>query len=313
MTLWNVYRFYATYAPDYDNREVVTDNILDAWILAKFKTLLAEVAQAMEKYNLPKAVRPITEFIDELSTWYLRRSRERFKSEDENDKQAALAMSRFVLLELAKVMAPFLPFVAERLWQEVSGRSFQQRNESVHLENWSELGDLSPEEKEILARMTLTRQAAESGLSARDSAGIKIRQMLSAANFQGGGDLPELYQELLAEELNVQTISWLGGEGNLSLNLDTVITPELQLEGNKRELIRTINALRKEAGLTVADKIEIWLDGSEMALSWLSAASEEIKKATLAPSLQSGKADKALAVKSLKLESGNLEIQIVQI
>ena len=313
MTLWNVYRFYATYAPDYDNREVVTDNILDAWILAKLKTLLAEVTQAMEKYNLPKAVRPITEFIDELSTWYLRRSRERFKSEDENDKQAALAMTRFVLLELAKVMAPFLPFVAERLWQEVSGRSFKQRNESVHLENWSELGDLSVEEKEILVKMTLTRQAVESGLSARDSAGIKIRQMLKVANFQGAGDLPETYQELLAEELNVQTIAWLGGEGNLSLDLDTIITPELQLEGNKRELIRTINALRKEAGLTVADKIEIWVDGSETALTWLGAAGEEIKKATLAPSLQSGKVDKALAVKNLKLESGNLEIQIVQI
>jgi len=313
MTLWNVYRFYATYAPDYDNREVATDNILDAWILAKLKTLLAEVTQAMEKYNLPKAVRPITEFIDELSTWYLRRSRERFKSEDENDKQAALAMTRFVLLELAKVMAPFLPFVAERLWQEVSGRSFKQRNESVHLENWSELGDLSTEEKEILVKMNLTRQAVEMGLSARDSAGIKIRQMLRAASFQGGGDLSETYQELLAEELNVQTIAWSGGEGNLSLDLDTIITPELQLEGNKRELIRTINALRKEAGLTIADKIEIWVDGPELALTLLVAAGEEIKKATLALDIKSGKVDKALVAKNLKLESGNLEIQIVQI
>ncbi len=313
MTLWNVYRFYATYAPDYDNREVVTDNILDAWILAKLKNLLVEVTQAMEKYNLPKAVRPITEFIDELSTWYLRRSRERFKSDDENDKQAALAMTRFVLLELAKVMAPFLPFVAERLWQEVSGRSFKQRNESVHLENWSELGDLSAEEKAVLVNMSLTRQAVEMGLSARDSAGIKIRQMLSAANFQGSGDLSEKYQELLAEELNVKTITWLGGEGNLSLDLDTIITPDLQLEGNKRELIRTINALRKEAGLTIADKIEIWADGPELALTLLFAAGEEIKKATLALDIKSGKVDEALAVKNLKLESGNLEIQIIQI
>lgn len=313
MTLWNVYRFYATYAADYDNREVVTDNILDAWILAKFKILLTEVTQAMEKYNLPKATRPITEFIDELSTWYLRRSRERFKSEDENDKQAALATTRFVLLELAKVMAPFLPFVAERLWQEVSGHSFQQRHESVHLENWSELGGLSANEKEILIKMSLTRQAVEMGLSARDGAGIKIRQMLSTANFQGGGDLPILYQELLAEELNVQKIAWLGGEENLSLDLDTVITPELQLEGNKRELIRAINALRKEAGLTIADKIEIWIDGGEDVLTWMGVVSEEVKKATLAPSLQSGRTDKALAVKNLKLDSGNLEIQIIKI
>jgi len=161
MTLWNVYRFYATYAPEHDNREVTTENNLDAWILAKFKVLLLEVTASMEKYNLPKAMRPITEFIDELSTWYLRRSRDRFKSEDETDKQAALAMTRYILLELSKVMAPFLPFVAERLYQEVSTHQFKERTQSVHLEAWGELGELTKEEQEVVVKMSLVRQAVK--------------------------------------------------------------------------------------------------------------------------------------------------------
>jgi isoleucyl-tRNA synthetase len=311
MTLWNVFRFYATYAPDYDNREVSSNNILDAWILAKLKFLSTEVTAAMENYNLPKAMRPITEFIDELSTWYLRRSRDRFKSDDINDKQAALAMISFVLLTLAKLIAPFLPFIAERLWQEVSGNCLKQRGQSVHLETWPELGVLNKDEEAGLTAMALARQAVEQGLAARDTAGIKIRQMLHQAEFTGGGELPMDYQLLIAAELNVSQIVWKGGEDKLSLVLDTVITPELQLEGNKRELIRTINVLRKEAGLTVADKIAVWIEVDDGVSAWLIEAGAELKKATLALSLQLGRADQVLAEKKLKLESSDLNVQIV--
>ncbi|HQQ38564.1 MAG TPA: isoleucine--tRNA ligase, partial [bacterium] len=244
MTLWNVYRFYEIYAGEYDGREVTAENILDAWILAKLKVLNIEVTAAMEAYNLPKAMRPITEFIDELSTWYLRRSRERFKSEVESDKQAVLAMTRFVLLTLAKIMAPFMPFIAERLWQEVSGYKLEKRDESVHLQSWPNLGQLTEEEEAVLANMQLARKGVELALSARDAAGIKIRQMLNSAEFTGGGKLAEQYFVLLSEELNVRSVSWQGGGGSLEVKLDTVITLELRREGNKREIIRTINSLR---------------------------------------------------------------------
>lgn len=313
MTLWNVYRFYETYAGEYDSREVASDNILDAWILAKLKVLNTEVTAAMEAYNLPKAMRPITEFIDELSTWYLRRSRERFKSENESDKQAALAMSRFVLLELAKIMAPFLPFVAERLWQEVSGNNLNNREASVHLEVWPELGKLSQTEEAVLTAMSLARQVVEQGLAARDNAGIKIRQMLAELKVSGGGTLNQDYLNLIAEELNVQEVTWSGGEDKLQVALDTVITPELQLEGNKRELIRTINALRKEAGLTIADKIEIWIESSEETFSWLAGWSEELKKATLATGVEHGKRGNPTAAKILSLDQAELSIQIIKL
>lgn len=313
MTLWNVYRFYETYAPEYDGREVVSENVLDAWILAKLKLLLIEVTGAMEKYNLPKAMRPITEFIDELSTWYLRRSRERFKSDDEKDKQEALAMSRFVLLELAKIMAPFMPFTAERLWQEVSGNKFNNRDESVHLQNWSDLGAPTKTEQEVLGQMESLRKGVEVALAARDLASIKIRQMLCSAEFKGGNKLSDGYFSLLADELNVREIIWQGGEGNISVNLDTVITLELQLEGNKREVIRTVNALRKDAGLSVADDINIYVEVNEEASKWIFAAAEDIKKATIALKLNIGKSNSKSTIKKLKLESGDLSIQVEKV
>ena len=313
MTLWNVYRFYEIYAGEYDGREVTAENILDAWILAKLKVLNIEVTAAMEAYNLPKAMRPITEFIDELSTWYLRRSRERFKSEVESDKQAVLAMTRFVLLTLAKIMAPFMPFIAERLWQEVSGYKLEKRDESVHLQSWPNLGQLTEEEEAVLANMQLVRKGVELALSARDAAGIKIRQMLNSAEFTGGGKLAEQYFVLLSEELNVRSVSWQGGGGSLEVKLDTVITLELQREGNKREIIRTINSLRKEAGLTVADRIEILIESSEESFSWLAGWSEELKKATLADVIRQGREDNPLAVKVLKLEQIDLSLQIVKL
>ena len=313
MTLWNVYRFYEIYAGEYDGREVTAENILDAWILAKLKVLNIEVTAAMEAYNLPKAMRPITEFIDELSTWYLRRSRERFKSEVESDKQAVLAMTRFVLLTLAKIMAPFMPFIAERLWQEVSGYKLEKRDESVHLQSWPNLGQLTEEEEAVLANMQLARKGVELALSARDAAGIKIRQMLNSAEFTGGGKLAEQYFVLLSEELNVRSVSWQGGGGSLEVKLDTVITLELQREGNKREIIRAINSLRKEAGLTVADRIEILIESSEESFSWLAGWSEELKKATLADVIRQGREDNPLAVKVLKLEQIDLSLQIVKL
>lgn len=108
MILWNVYKFYEMFALEADIKAKAGDstNVLDIWILEKLNLLIKEVTDSLDAYNLPKAMRPLTEFIDELSTWYLRRSRDRFKSDDLADKQNALATTRYVLIELAKLMAP---------------------------------------------------------------------------------------------------------------------------------------------------------------------------------------------------------------
>ncbi len=310
MTLWNIYRFYENYANEYQGQELRTENILDSWILAKFKILIKEVQTAMDSYNLPKAMRPITVFIDEFSTWYLRRSRDRFKSKDETDKQSALATIHFVLISLAKVMAPFMPYLSERLWQEVTTKNYQDRGASVHLEAWPDLGGLSRFEEDVLEQMTLTRQAAELGLAARDKAGIKIRQMLAQAEFREGAELKKEYIKLLKDELNLKQVIWLGGDGDLVLNLDTNISPALKLEGYKRELIRTINLLRKDANLKANNVITISLESKSDLLPIISSISEDLKESTISDSISLTALKNFVASKEMKLDEIKLLVKI---
>ncbi|MDD4443894.1 MAG: isoleucine--tRNA ligase [Patescibacteria group bacterium] len=285
MLLLNIYKFYELYAETFGKfpkawQELAkkSDNVLDKWIISKFAILTAEVGGAMNLYNLPKAVRPITEFIDEFSTWYLRRSRDRFKSEDKADKENVLFVTRRLLLELSKVIAPFMPYVAEYIWQKTSGHDFQDGNCSVHLENWVNL-DQTKDDK-VLADMELTRKIVESGLAARDEAGIKIRQMLAGARIQSPQELDESYKILIKDELNLQNLEIIVKEGDVLVKLDTNITPELKQEGIKRDLIRFINRLRKQSGLSLQDKTETIISGNKMILDVISKFNAEISQET---------------------------------
>ncbi|MFA5184299.1 MAG: isoleucine--tRNA ligase [Patescibacteria group bacterium] len=304
MILWNVYKFYEMFQGDavqLGEKDKASVHVLDKWILAKLQALTSEVTAALEAYNLPKAVRPLTDFIDELSTWYLRRSRDRFKAEDEADKQSALATTRYVLLELAKLMAPFMPFMAENLWQKVNGVNFQDPNQSVHLEDWPSVPRrlsywkktvyrLLPGRKAdaVLADMALVRHIVELGLAKRDAAGIKIRQMLSGLKVKNARlkILGEEYRQLIKDEVNVQSVSFEAASGNqdgkLEVELDTTITPELKQEGLKRELIRLINGLRKDLNLTLADTVVASIYGADEEIGQtISGKREEIAKDTL--------------------------------
>jgi hypothetical protein len=164
-----------------------------------------------------------------------------------------------------------------------------------------------------MAQMTLVREAAELGLSARDKAGIKIRQMLAKADFSGGFDPGEEYTAILKDELNLQVINWQGGESNLEIDLDTNITPELKIEGHKRELIRTINLLRKDAGLTASDQIDIYLSSKDDLVPWLIEVSEALKKSTIADHINLQSVDRAEAEKEIYLEEIKLLVQIRKI
>ncbi|MGI5826955.1 MAG: isoleucine--tRNA ligase [Patescibacteria group bacterium] len=279
----NVYKFYEMYAegeqPTLARPEAT--GVLDVWILAKLAQLETEVTAALEAYNLPKAMRPITEFIDELSTWYLRRSRDRFKEEG-TDKDLVLAVLRYVLVELAKVMAPFLPFNAENLWQETTAFNFSDSSRSVHLESWPIPSPLTAKDKTVLANMSLARRAVELGLAQRDASGIKVRQALASATISGPNpSLPEEYENLIKEELNVKKLFWETAEV-MAVKLDTVITPELEREGWTREFIRLINKNRKDLNLNLADRTKVIIGGADKdILEFIEAKKEEIKIATL--------------------------------
>ena len=291
MILWNVYKFYEMYGENISGEIKVptSDKAIDKWIVAKLKLLNQEITEAFEAYNLPKATRPITDFVDELSTWYLRRSRDRFKEEGE-DKQAVLITLRYVLSELAKIIAPAMPFMAENLWQKVSGYNFSDKNKSVHLESWSEFSELSADEKTILVEMETVRKIVELGLAERDKAGVKIRQMLGSITVSGKDLLlTDEYLDLVKDELNIQQVIIEASSSDYpTVVLDTVITPELKKEGIKRELIRLINNLRKDLNLTLSDRTSVLVAGADnLILETIKEKEDDIKKDTLSSSIES--------------------------
>jgi isoleucyl-tRNA synthetase len=266
--LWNVFKFYEMFASEYkvESYKVESENILDKWILLKLDELIKTVTENMEKYDLPQASRPITLFIDDFSTWYLRRSRDRFKNEDEKDKNAALNTTKFVLIQLTKVMAPFVPFIAEQIWQKVTGNNFQDENKSVHLEVWPKQLAIKNYELRIIEEMVMVRKIVELGLAKRDEAGIKVRQPLNQLTINNY-ELQIEYEGLIKDELNVKNLVCEKGEGELAVELDTEITDELKLEGIKRDLVRVINNLRKDQGLTINDSMTLYYqtDDEEIA------------------------------------------------
>ncbi|MCK5416532.1 isoleucine--tRNA ligase [Candidatus Parcubacteria bacterium] len=267
MISWNVVKFYSLFA----DRSVIASearqshdkNVLDQWIILRLNELITESRIGMEKYDLPHATRPIVKFIDDLSTWYVRRSRDRFKGDDEADKNSALATTKFILIELSKVMAPFTPFVAEQIWQNVTGYNFKDENKSVHLESFpvidSRFKDINPK---ILDEMNEVRKIVEMGLSKRDEFSIKIRQPLSQLKITNY-ELQVDYEKLILDELNVKSIVSKKGDGDISVDLDTEITEELKLEGLKREMVRFINVMRKNLGLTIKDRVDVGISSED--------------------------------------------------
>ncbi|MFA5020449.1 MAG: isoleucine--tRNA ligase [Patescibacteria group bacterium] len=305
MLLNNILSFYKLYEIDGDQTAGVSENILDQWLSAKLNALVRDVTAAMEAYDLPRATRPLAEFIDEFSTWWLRRSRDRFKSDDEKDKQQALRTFRRVLIELSKVMAPFTPFVAEYVYKEIGGEL-----ESVHLEKWPAAGEI---DGKILEQMDQARKIVELGLAKRAEAGIKIRQPLASlkfpiSNFQFPKE-SEQYYDLIRDEINVKDVL---GEEIENLELDFELTEGLKQEGALRELVRTINGQRKEAGLTIKDEIKIsWQSDGEIVRNVLADHnfSEELKKSTLTSELLEAEND----AKPVDINGEKVKIKIKKI
>ena len=256
--VWNVYDFFTMYAEvdgwEFKGDKLVApaklENPLDAWIVSRLYQLRDEVTDGMEKYNLPAATAGILPFIDDLSNWFVRRSRRRFwKSESGSDKAEAYETLHFVLSYLALIMAPFTPFLAEELWQNMMG------GESVHLMDWPEAGKI---DTNALEKMAECRAIITEGLAIRmdrnDEFGqIKVRQPLASLTY-GGEQLDEFYEQIIADEVNVKNVAH--GKG---LVLDKKLTDELREEGFVRELIRFVQAARKNAGLNVDDRIKLFV------------------------------------------------------
>lgn len=288
--VWNMYDFFTLYADvdgwewdgSFDDPSTELTNPLDQWIVSRVHQLTKEIDENLAIYDLPNATKPIIPFLDDASNWYVRRSRKRFwKSDDDADKNDAYRTLHYVLVRLSHVLAPFTPFLAEELYQKLTG------GESVHLRDWPEAGVVNDG---VVAQMARTRQIIETGLSQRMfkdevEQQVKVRQPLQTLSY-GDEKLESALEQMIAEEVNVKRVVHVADVGEGFVSVDKTITPELHREGLAREVIRNVQSARKKAGLEVDDRIALaLLTHSNDLREAITEYAETIKAETLTESL----------------------------
>ena len=302
--LWNSYSFFVLYAniDKWEHKEQFTHstatNLLDRWILSELNTLVISVHSGMENYELHRAARAFPKFIDDMSNWYVRRSRKRFwKSENDGDKNEAYATLHHVLVTLSKMMAPFSPFIAEEIYKNLTGK------ESVHLADMP-TGDYHHVDELLNDQMRSVREIVTQGLQLRAQAKIKVRQPLAKVTIKES-ILDEL-AEIIKDELNVKEVLVDANQEEMIV-LDVEITKELAQEGVAREIVRHIQEMRKEAGYEVDNRIKVCYNRQSEVFEKFNAL---IAKETLADSITEGICGDADFVKEIMLDEKVLSISI---
>ncbi len=265
LIFYNVWTFYRMYEKGKISDAILDaaslTHILDKWIMAKLNQTGFEVTKYLDNYDTVRAGKAVLEFVNELSTWYVRRSRDRMKGDNEQSKQALQTLG-YVLVQTTKLLAPFMPFLSDFIYRDVTG------GESVHLVSWQQFNEI---ENPILGQMEALREIVETGLSLRKDFNLKVRQPLAELEYHITNNAmlsPEL-EKVLAEELNVKIVSgrsdfvakngWAYKENvNFKMALNTVLTDELRAEGLARELERQVQDLRKKSGLKVGDLVDVY-------------------------------------------------------
>jgi isoleucyl-tRNA synthetase len=283
--LWNCYSFFVTYArldgfdPAQPAVPIAERHVLDRWLLSKLSGLVATVSGGLDNYDANEPARRIHRFVDDLSNWYIRRSRRRFwKSQSDSDKLAAYQTLYETLRTLSQLMAPFVPFMSDAIYRNLSN------DESVHLSDFP--APMPCQDPQVETDMTRARQAVEAGLSARDAARLKVRQPLASIALPGE-TLPEDIAAIVREELNVKSLVF----GAPEVKLDTEITEELKLEGLAREVVRAMQDRRKKLGFNVEDRIDTLYEADGMLVRAIERHADYIKNETLSVSLEKGRAD----------------------
>ena len=319
LIFWNCYKFFTTYA-DMDGFDPVADwqlpagqrfdfevfphQVLDVWILSRMNELVREVTHHLENYQNHLAAQLIERFVvDDLSTWYIRRIRDRVgpAAPDEADKKVVHRTLYSLFLVLTKVLAPFLPYLTEEIFQNLTsgaqgswlaklerkGAALAIR-ESVHLTDWP-AWEKHLIDEEVLAAMAVVRQICEQGHAERKRLGQPVRQPLAQVTVSlAKGTLEEDYQQLIMGELNVKAVKLVRSAGELTVKLKDKITPELRLEGSFREMVRSIQSARRQAGCRLDELVEVtYPDRGEFPKAAAKFA-EELKRLTLAAKLSSG-------------------------
>ena len=339
LTLWNTYSFFVTYAnlDGFDPSTVSEGDLseLDRWVLSELNSLVRRVTDDLEGYDPTSSGRSIQQFVDDLSNWYVRRSRRRFwKSGADADKLAAYSTLYTCLVTLTKLLAPFTPFVAEAMYQNLVRSVDAEAPESVHLAAWPQ-ADAALVDDQLIHDTRLVMRVVSLGRAARSKAGIKVRQPLAVAavfvhNAAQAEGLRRLGGQVL-EELNVKHLEVIDSaevfegrkavehptdllallpdgaalaedEAGYAVGIDTAITPELADEGLARELVHRIQNMRKAAGFEIADRISLYYSDAQRLRRVFADYGDYVREETLAEEIAEGRAPDAAYVEEQMVE-----------
>ena len=323
LTLWNVYSFFITYA-NIDHFTPSAEGVslepseLDRWIISELNQLIIDVDKGLDTYNPTEAGRKIEGFVGALSNWYVRRSRRRFwKSESDADKLAAYSTLYECLVTLSKLLAPFTPFLAEELYQNLVCLVFPEAPDSVHLADFP-VADVTKIDKQLANDTRLAMRVSSLGRAARSEAGIKVRQPLAkvVVKVESGREresLERLMPQLL-EELNVKSLEFVdqaaelgkpgyvvSSEGDYMVAVPTKVSPQLQAEGMAREIVRRLQTMRRSAGFDIADHIITYYQGEAYIRQVMEDFADYIKQETLSRQLIEGVPEEGAFTERYKL------------
>jgi isoleucyl-tRNA synthetase len=313
LTLWNCFQFYELFT-NCPRQSALSPhqsaNVLDQWIITKLNLLIKTVTERLDKYDITGAAREIENFVNDLSLWYIRRSRDRLKEAKESRQVLG-----YVLLTLAKLLAPFIPFLSEEIYQRMrSAHRFPTNyefntniritnpKESVHLTDWP-IFDEKAIDLKLIEEMESVRQICETGHRLRAEAKIKVRQPLPRLKIKNEKlKMAKELLDLVKDEINVKEIIF-DPTIQEEIVLDTEITPELKEEGILRELIHQINFLRKEAKLTIKNKINLYYQTESTELKNIfQKFFEKIKEETISKNLIESESKKAKIKREVEIE-----------
>ncbi len=255
LMLWNIYNFFVTYAlvdewKPSSNIKLNPKHILDKWILSRFNNMLSIVTQALEEYSAQKAAFEIENFVNDLSLWYVRRSRERIgpASQNKKDKESCYLTLYFVLVNLAKILAPFIPFISEEIYTNLTGEP------SVHLADWPEINEKLIDKK-LEQEVLFGRQLAEAAHGLRKQAEVKVRIPIVNMEYNGPEKLSDNILKIVKDEINVYNLSF-GKKMDTYTVLAKTSDDNLDLQfGLARDIVRKIQEERKKLGTKANEKV----------------------------------------------------------
>jgi isoleucyl-tRNA synthetase len=260
----NIFKYFALYANQHEfeyQKGKTSENLMDKWVIARVTQAAESIDRNISAYLIPKAIAEMKPLVDDISTWYIRRSRDRFVAGDTDALQTLFE----ILLKVTKLFAPVTPFITDFMYKELRELlPKEEQKESVHLEYFPEVAPLTPEEQKLLDTMATTRTVASLAQSIRVEKGLALKQPLSILYYNGKQQLGEEYLTVIAEELNVQKVlsvdsveksdSIVTKEADgITVAIETKMTPELVELGTLRDIIRSVQAARKEAQLELGD------------------------------------------------------------